>query len=427
MDQEQRADDPVPKRLLAVRLAELPRLARGAILCGIVLFILALPEVISFTVLYAGHLLLGRPGWSAAFVNAQQIGRLDPVKRVWLTEYRYDPYLLYRYKPNSYIEGWGCTTDSHGFLHNGVSPTFDPGHKPEGTYRIFLLGGSTTASYHAGSNALTIAARLEEKLNGDVALKAKYNVQRFQVVNAAVSGYTSTQEFLRISLELVRYYPDMFILLDGYNEWSMSIFRVWSPHVNHRSQVYEEGFERIMTVEGALAQGFFLFRDTVVSRVQSLYKYTTVLVSETMHKLRRKTGGSQGKYDNAQRTVNQPINHASIEVYRDNLLHVIGLCRVREISCLLLLQPTFGLGEKSLSENEQMILKEYQYALPHKVAYFTALRALFKDLAAREQRNVRVVDLTQTFQDVSDQIYIDFAHYNRLGNERLAESIRAIL
>lgn len=340
-------------------------------------------------------------------------------------EFRYDPYLLYRYKPGASF--WGCTTDANGFLHNGDPTAFDPLHKPAGTFRIFLLGGSTAASYHAGSNTLTIAAQLERKLNQDQELLYRFHAQRFQVANAAVSGYTSTQEFLFLSLELIRYSPDMVILLHGYNEWSYSILRNWKPHGSLRSEELEQGLESVMMLKGSLLQSSRLLRDKIVKRARHVYKYTDVLFTQARHKVLRASGGSMGKYDDERRTVRSPINQASIEIYHDNLRNVAALCRGRGLRCLLILQPTFGIGKERLSDVERLVLKEHGYALEHKTSYFNKLRALFSELAEQDGPYVRVKDFTEVFRNISDQVYIDFAHYNQLGNQLLAERIRAEL
>lgn len=161
----------------------------------------------------------------------------------------------------------------------------------------------------------------------------------------------------------------MVIVLDGYSEWSTSILRNWK-------------------------------------------------------KLARATGGSQGKYDDEQRTVRSPLNDASIEVYRDNLRNIAALCRDRGLRCLLILQPTFEIGKVRLSDVERLILKEHGYALEHKRSYFNKLRALCSELAEQDGPYVRVKDFTEVFRNISDQVYIDFAHYNQLGNQLLAERIR---
>lgn len=116
--------------------------------------------------------------------------------------------------------------------------------KPEGEVRIFLLGSSTAFGYGSSSNQSAIAEilelRLQERLQQqqnapqiykpDVlpldttaraeALKkpSKLKSGTYRVINAAVPGYTSGNQLAQLALQIIKYKPDLILVLNGYED-----------------------------------------------------------------------------------------------------------------------------------------------------------------------------------------------------------------
>ncbi len=86
-----------------------------------------------------------------------------------------------------------------------------PADKPAGTYRIFALGGSTTAGRPYDAK-VAFPAWLELYLN------AAQPGRRFEVVNAGGISYASYR-IVVLMKELVRYQPDLFLVYTGHNEF----------------------------------------------------------------------------------------------------------------------------------------------------------------------------------------------------------------
>lgn len=81
----------------------------------------------------------------------------------------------------------------------------------DNSYRIFVLGGSTTYGLTTVSDDQTIPALLEKKLRNsglDV-----------QVINAGVPGASTIEETYRLEYDIIDHEPDMVIMYDGINEW----------------------------------------------------------------------------------------------------------------------------------------------------------------------------------------------------------------
>ncbi len=99
--------------------------------------------------------------------------------------------------------------------------------KPDTTYRIFLMGGST--AYAIGSqgsvypnhptltNQETVSHYLEQ------ALRQQHQAQTpdvtIEVINAGVAAYHSFQHVLYVYETLYEYEPDMIVFLDGHNDF----------------------------------------------------------------------------------------------------------------------------------------------------------------------------------------------------------------
>jgi hypothetical protein len=82
-----------------------------------------------------------------------------------------------------------------------------PGPENKGTRKLaFVLGGSAVFGDGASSDQTTISGYL----NG--------LQQEYYFVNAGVPSWNSTQEFYRISMQLLRYKPDLIVVYDGFND-----------------------------------------------------------------------------------------------------------------------------------------------------------------------------------------------------------------
>ncbi len=86
-----------------------------------------------------------------------------------------------------------------------------PAEKVPGTYRVFTLGGSTTAG-RPYDDRVSFSRWLERYLD------AAEPGRRHEVVNAGAISYASYR-VARLMQELVRYSPDLFVVYTGHNEF----------------------------------------------------------------------------------------------------------------------------------------------------------------------------------------------------------------
>ena len=126
--------------------------------------------------------------------------KADMCREYWSVRSDYDG-KTYAPRP---MDGAHVSVSEGGFRGPG------PGTIGEDSYRIFMLGGSTTYGLVTTSDDLTIPALLEKKLR-DSGLDAR-------VVNAGVAGATTNDERYRADRYAGEWDPDMVIMYDGINE-----------------------------------------------------------------------------------------------------------------------------------------------------------------------------------------------------------------
>jgi hypothetical protein len=84
--------------------------------------------------------------------------------------------------------------------------------KPEGTYRIALLGDSAVESMQVRMDQ-TFGKVLEKLLNAQLHKTSMGNIKQFEVINFGCSSYSTGQELLQYEQEADKYKPDAIVLL----------------------------------------------------------------------------------------------------------------------------------------------------------------------------------------------------------------------
>ncbi len=139
----------------------------------------------------------------------------------------YDPTLGWKNTPGRYLATFRdhqieIRQDSHGFRNNEIS-----GKKPAGVFRVLILGDSMAWGWGVDQR-FVYSEFLEQKLNERGAGRKK-----FEVVNAAVSGYGTAQELLLFRRVAAAAQPDLVLLHyfgnDVGDNCRMSDYGAWRP------------------------------------------------------------------------------------------------------------------------------------------------------------------------------------------------------
>ena len=89
-----------------------------------------------------------------------------------------------------------------------------PREKPEGVFRIALLGGSSTYTERVSDNAKTFPSLLQR------ALIERYGHHAVHVVNAGVPGYNSWESLIHLAFRVMDLSPDLIVIYHGTNDLS---------------------------------------------------------------------------------------------------------------------------------------------------------------------------------------------------------------
>jgi GDSL-like lipase/acylhydrolase family protein len=157
------------------------------------------------------------------------------------------------------IDGRAFTvsSDAHGFRTKNLEPVGEP--KPEGTYRIFFVGGSTTEN---------IALPDEETFPDlvQVALRKRLGTTpRVCTINTGISGNTIVDSFSLISHRVLALEPDLIVVLHATNDMRISMsdrfdpthYRDLKKHKKVRFGDFMEDNSRLYSLSAQLRKGLF--------------------------------------------------------------------------------------------------------------------------------------------------------------------------
>lgn len=206
------------------------------------------------------------------------------------------------------------TTDEQGFR---VTRAVRYDVKPPGTFRVFLIGGSTTENLYI-DDTRTFGAILERRLNEVLAPRGR----QAEVINAARSGTGSADHFY-LAWRVVSYEPDVIVYLMGINEMGPYIRNRFSPEATEL-----KARARTWLFRSQLARrAYMAFRVTVASGREMRDSTGATLVAERAER---------------QRAPPQRMPEALKQVapsYRANVRRVLALHRRERVPAVFMTQP----------------------------------------------------------------------------------------
>ena len=304
-------------------------------------------------------------------------------------------------------------TNEQGFASIGKARFYYHKKKPSNTYRVIVVGGSTVFGMGAFTPEQNLPAQINEQLQHR---SVEVNVE---VINAGVPGYTSGLELLYIMSELIYYDPDLIIAYDGWNDMVINNESINEGLCNPLKTVDHLRLERRLngsyTVIGSARHFLGSVRGALELKLENLASYS--LLEDIARKVK---GYIFGSYLGSVK-----FSPCSIEVYRQNLEHMIFVARRHGFKIALFLQPTMGIDDKELTSDEKVSEAKLDDLELRKLFYESA-RRVFKDLKVRQgngNTSVCVEDLSYSFKWVTDKVYEDTGHLSLSGNRIIAKRI----
>jgi hypothetical protein len=335
-----------------------------------------------------------------------------------LMNYEFDDYKNIRPTPG-YRNAKGIYHNAQGFRREANVTR----EKQEGTYRIFIMGGST--AYGLGSlsrygqekyaiikNNETIDYYLEQYL------KAKMPEKQIEVINAAITSQQSHHHLIYLNQTILKYHPDMVIFIDGFNDY----YPYQKGFDQFRDYAYQERGHRFMadpTVDAwAGYNGWWLFRK---SHFIHLAGKTILPVWQQIGKV----GSKRNRIDVDEALDNLKTNASNnfVKMVERNAL----ILRHEGIVPVFTLQPEIVFRQsKEFSAMEKNIYAEMDGHWQENFADFkNKARPVVVDYLTKATADTGGLffDLTDVFGGLKEDAYTDYCHLTPLGNERLAESL----
>lgn len=290
--------------------------------------------------------------------------------------------------------------NSHGFRGREITV-----EKPAGTYRIFVLGGSTVFAAEMFYEK-THAAILEEKL------KARYPERNIEVLNAGYPWYATEHSLIQYLFKIKDYDPDLVIMWHGINDFYRSFL---TPRFTYGK--FESDYAHFHGPMARVVREHFrpapLARFHLVSMVYLIRAFYSKISA-----------------DKAVARFFEPVEVSefpSLEPFRRNLISTIRAVHSDGVSLILGTQPV--LYRDDLSQKELDMLWVYKTMCVEDGKYPNLKSAilgmdLFNQVTREVAREygVPLVDLEHKVPKM-EKYFWDDCHYTEEGNARIADEL----
>lgn len=295
----------------------------------------------------------------------------------------------------------GVTTDELGFR---TTPQVD--YRAHNAFRIAVIGGSTAEEIHRHDTE-TWPYLLQEKLKSATG-------RRVEVINTGLSGMRMRHHAATLR-RIIKYKPDMVIVLAGINDWNEHIKQEFSPwHEPNR-------FHKISRCDW---RNRLLARNTIVGRSLIRLRYNRVFGlgrADVLARLDR-----PGSLERSLRLRFLPSE--TYPEYAHYMRVVSDLCRRDGILCLWLTQPTAYWNGVSSETRAKF------WMTPPRQEYTLTLDSLIHISRLYNGATVRgACFFGDSFFDLASQFYsqeemfTDDCHFTQRGSERVADLLMPVV
>ena len=314
--------------------------------------------------------------------------------------------------------------------------------KPPNTVRIFITGGSTAYGHTTAMpeytdnrwlllyNNQTIDYYLEQKLN------QAFPSKHWEVINAAAPNFQLTQELAQIESVLLRYHPDC-VILDGNNDIDPELWKHASENYDPYASVEgSEEFNLLANPGSFRSLVFFLAEwlhaNSVAFRILQDHLRSMEI---PLRRVQRKTHRANQTSNPVRLSDLTPMEQAHFGIaqsqlgfYTHTVRQIHRILDLDGVKAIFLIDPEIVLTHKRLTGSEQRILNS-ELTMPGRTYCF---QQLYPELAARmtalaRQDGFMFLNLTDAFDQTSEQTFSDNVHVTPDGNRIIAERLFPVL
>lgn len=343
-----------------------------------------------------------------------------------LLQVRRSPLLGYELIPNQSSDYWQI--NDQGFRQDSSVPI----EKPANEIRVFLVGGSTAFTNMAEKKQRALAFKIEKLINDRVraqnaspekfkpkttpyfadqiesmrTLPPRIRDGSYRVIAAAVPGYNSGNELALLAHKVIAYSPNALILLDGYED-----LRSPSNQAAHEIGNIDQMLrDPIAQYRQHQSQQFSNWLNSLYL-VKAWQKWVFPADVATFSSDYQIFGAEQFSKDakEIQKRIDRYVYNAQ------QMTRIAG-----DIPTLIVLQPEITGKQKSLTKEEQAILKSLANDYSDRVA--NAYDIAQKSLSSKFT-NQRFINFYQLFQSTNQQAFIDPIHLTEAANDIVAQKL----
>lgn len=264
--------------------------------------------------------------------------------------------------------------------------------------KILILGGSSVYGAEVPDN-LTIASILAKKLKTDRAQ------ERYFILSAGVTSANSAQELERLKYELERgLRPDIVIIYDGVNDVTEGIYFGDPDGVmfsyNKRNKI-KELIKKIFPL--------------------NVYRYFQ----------KKSEAATKRKVPDYMENMKllESLAYRTKDNYKNNILRINEMAAIYNFKLIVILQPNIYSLDKL---NNREYISEIEKIVDHKTpkireAFLIGYPLLKKVISEIKANGIAAYDISQIFNSVNADIYLDYCHVNSVGNRIIAEFMEKII
>ena len=250
--------------------------------------------------------------------------------------------------------------------------------KPDNTYRIFVVGGSTTYGATSISDETTIPGYLQQMFD-------KENLQvNVEVINAGIGSAYSFTELFYIKDKLLNFNPNLIIIYDGGND---AYDRYLNSSLNVNSNPLIESGKTLLKISGYRTPFFVLGH---------IFYQTP---------------------DPA--PINNEIKSQITSLWKNRLNEICEIGQKEGFSTLITVQPILGTGNKTLSNDEKELAPNDKF----EIGTLEILEGMANSLDELNKNCDSTADLRNIFDNIEEPIYFDYIHISDYGNQIVAERL----
>lgn len=274
--------------------------------------------------------------------------------------------------------------------------------KPENTYRIFVLGGSTVFDKDRPYD-LSITKQIENNL------RKHYPEKNIQVINAGYERYTSQHSLIIYQTKIADFDPDMIIIWQGFNDMYMSCTPDFIP-----IKTYKNDYSHFYQVLSNLTDSYFNWRFNFIT----LNRFTKAFSENFYKDLRDKLPKPE-----RQITYTSDINFKSIDAYKRNMDYIVKAAKADDVKVIIGNQANhynndpknYGLMQYfcKKSNTEYISIKKINEGMK-----------MFND-ASKNIANIHDVPFVDIEKELpkNSKYLTDDVHYTDLGNKKVAATV----